>query len=123
MAWLAWPPIPYTSVLLLIAFVPLLLAVENIIRSGSTKKGKKVFAVSFLSFVIWNTSCIYWVFNSLNAVMPVAVAFMVSLIPFGLAALLMTVAFWLYYRLRMIKGKLVSYIGLISFWLTYEYLN
>ncbi|MFD2162007.1 apolipoprotein N-acyltransferase [Paradesertivirga mongoliensis] len=122
-AWLAWPPVPYTSILLLIAFVPLLLAVENIIRSESTKKGKQVFAVSFFSFVIWNTSCIYWVFNSLNAVMPVAVAFMVSLIPFGLAALLMTIAFWLYYRLRMIKGRLLSYIGLISFWLGYEYLH
>ncbi len=55
--------------------------------------------------------------------MPVAVAFMVSLIPFGLAALLMTIAFWLYYRLRMIKGRLLSYIGLISFWLGYEYLH
>lgn len=55
--------------------------------------------------------------------MPVPVALLVSLIPFGLAALLMTIAFWLYYRLRMISGKLLSYIGLISFWLGYEYLH
>jgi apolipoprotein N-acyltransferase len=35
----------------------------------------------------------------------------------------MTVAFWLYYRLRLVTGKLLSYTGLISFWLGYEYLH
>jgi len=122
-AWLAWPPMPYTALLLLVAFIPLLLAVENIIRSDAKRKGKKVFSLSFFTFAIWNTSCIYWVFNSLNAVMPAWVALLVSLIPFGLAALLMTIAFWLYYRLRLITGKAWSYIGLISFWLGYEYLH
>lgn len=55
--------------------------------------------------------------------MPAWVAILISLIPFGLAALLMAVVFWLYYRLRLVSGKLVSYIGLISFWLGYEYLH
>ena len=123
MAWLAWPPIPYTSVLLLVAFIPLLIAVENILNSDGNKKGKKVFGLSFFTFAIWNTSCIYWVFNSLNAVMPVPVALLVSLIPFGLAALLMTIAFWLYSRMRVISGKLVSYTALICFWLAFEYLH
>lgn len=91
--------------------------------SDRQKRGKKVFGLAFLTFVIWNISCIYWVFNSLNAVMPVPVALMVSLIPFGLAALLMTLAFWLYYRLRRITTRTLSYAGLISFWLGYEYLH
>jgi apolipoprotein N-acyltransferase len=123
LAWLAWPPIPYSSVLLLIAFITLLYAVENIINSDLKRKGKKVFGLSFLTFAVWNTSCIYWVFNSLNAVMPAWVAILVALIPFGLAALLMAIVFWLYYRLRLRSGKLVSYVGLIAFWLTYEYLH
>jgi apolipoprotein N-acyltransferase len=123
MAWLAWPPIPYTSVLLLVAFIPLLIAMENILTSDSKKKGKKVFGVAFFTFAIWNTSCIYWVFNSLNAVMPVPVALLVSLIPFGLAALLMTIAFWLYSRMRLVSGKLISYTALICFWLAFEYLH
>lgn len=55
--------------------------------------------------------------------MPAPVALLVSLIPFGLAALLMSIAFWLYYRLRLIIGKVWSYVGLISFWLAYEYLH
>ena len=124
LAWLAWPPIPYTSILLLVAFVPLLVAVENIIGNTNAKrKGKKIFALSFFTFAIWNTSCIYWVFNSVNSIMPVPIALLISLIPFGLAALLMAIAFWLYYRLRLVSGKVWSYLGLISFWLGYEFLH
>jgi apolipoprotein N-acyltransferase len=121
--WLAWPPIPYSGPILLVALVPLLIAVENIIRSDAPKKGKKVFRLCFTAFVIWNTACIYWVFNSLNAVMPSYVAILISLIPFGLAALLMTFAFWLYYRLRRITTFTWSYIGLVCFWIGYEYLH
>ena len=41
--WIAWPPTPYTTFLLFIGFVPMLLAMENIIQSPSTKKGKQIF--------------------------------------------------------------------------------
>ncbi|WP_400262488.1 hypothetical protein ACFX5U_03325 [Sphingobacterium sp. SG20118] len=52
--WLGWPPVPYSSPILLIAFLPLLIAIENIIRSDSfTKKGKKVFLTAGLTAVIW----------------------------------------------------------------------
>ena len=55
--------------------------------------------------------------------MPVAAAIPISLIPFGLAALLMTLAFGFYYRLRKTTSRLWSYIGLICFWIAYEYLH
>ena len=121
--WLAWPPMPFTAPLLLLAFVPLLQTTEALIFSDVKKKGKKIFLLSFLVFFIWNTSCIYWVFNSLNAVMPSGLALLISLIPFGLAALLMSVAFWLYYQLRKKTGRGWSYVGLVSFWIGYEYLH
>lgn len=121
--WLAWPPMPFTAPLLLIGFVPLLFAVENIFQSGIQKRGRAVFIVCGITFFVWNTSCIYWVFNSLNAIMPVWVASLISLIPFGLAALLMTVAFCLYYKLRKITNRSLSYAGLVCFWMGYEYLH
>lgn len=121
--WLAWPPIPYTSILLLVAFVPLLFAIENIITSSSVKKGKDVFLIAGLTSLVWNTASIYWVFNAMNAVMPSAVAILISLIPFGLAALLMTLAFWLYYQLRKRYNLAISFMGLISFWISYEFLH
>ena len=103
--------------------VPVLLAIENIITSDYKNKGRLVFRASFLCFVVWNTACIYWVINSLTAVMPTLMAAFVSIIPFGLGSLLMAIAFWLYYRLRLITTKTLSYAGLICFWIAYEYLH
>jgi apolipoprotein N-acyltransferase len=121
--WLAWPPMPFTSPLLFIALVPLLLAVENILESDVNRKGLRVFRTSFLSFVIWNTACIYWVFNSLHAVMPAWLAILISIIPFGLGSLLMTIAFWLYFQMRKLSSRWLSYAALICFWIAYEYLH
>ncbi|WP_207536035.1 apolipoprotein N-acyltransferase [Desertivirga arenae] len=121
--WLAWPPMSFTAPLLLVAFVPLLLSTEAIIDGQVAKKGQKIFGLAFLTFFIWNTSCIYWVFNSLNSVMPAWVAILISLIPFGLAAVLMTIAWWLYYQLRKVSNRFTGYVGLVCFWVGYEYLH
>ncbi len=55
--------------------------------------------------------------------MPLGVALVISLIPFGLGALLMAISLWLYYRLRLISNRLLSYAGLVCFWIAYEYLH
>lgn len=121
--WFAWPPVPFTAWILLVAFVPLLQASENILNSDRAGKGKLIWKTAFLCFFVWNTASIYWVFNSLNAVMPSWLAVIISLIPFGLGALLMTLSFWLYYRMRLKSSRLLSYAGLICFWIAYEYLH
>ncbi|HYK77969.1 MAG TPA: apolipoprotein N-acyltransferase [Daejeonella sp.] len=121
--WLAWPPIPFTGPILLIALLPLLLVVDNILESEQGRKGRQVFRLSLLTFFIWNTASIYWVFNSLHSVMPGWLAVLISLIPFGLAALLMALAFWLYYRFRRHFTRFWSYAALICFWIGYEYLH
>lgn len=122
MLWIAWPPTPYTTFFLFIGFVPMLLAVENIIRSDYKKKGKKIFGTAFLGFLIWNTLSVYWVYNALKMVGAVA-ALPVSLIPYSLAPLLMATVFWLYYRLRLVTKRSWSLVGLVCFWVGYEYLN
>ncbi len=121
--WLAWPPLSYTGPLLWVAFVPVLLALELVMRSDARKKGTKVFLVGGLTGLVWNTASIYWVFNAMNAVMPVYAAAFVSLIPFGLAALLMALAFRGYYQLRKRYGIGWSLAGLACFWVAYEYLH
>lgn len=121
--WLAWPPIPYSALILLVALVPILEATENIIQSKASKKGKRIFNTAFLCFFTWNTVSIYWVFNSLNSAMPGWLASLISLIPFGLGASLMTLSFWLYYRLRLVVSRKWAYAGLICFWIAYEYLH
>lgn len=121
--WLAWPPIPYTAPLLLIGMVPLLIAIKQISSSEKEKKGKRVFLTAGLTFLVWNTACIYWVYNAISAYNNAFVAFLISLIPYGLGALLMTFAFWLYYRLSRYASKWMAYAGLISFWISMEYLH
>ena len=121
--WLAWPPIPYTAPLLLIGMVPLLIAIKQISSSEKEKKGKRIFLTAGLTFLLWNTACIYWVYNAISAYNNAFVAFLISLIPYGLGALLMTFAFWLYYRLSRYTSKWMAYAGLISFWISMEYLH
>lgn len=121
--WLAWPPIPYTTPLLLIGLVPLLIALDAIISKKEGKTGNQVFLTAGITFLAWNTASIYWVYNAISAVNNPFVSALVSLIPFGLGALLMTFAFWLYYRLQRVTHKKVAYLGLISFYIAMEYLH
>lgn len=121
--WFAWPPIPYTSPFLLIAFLPLMIALQEIEDSDRKKKGKLIFLTAGLCFLVWNTASIYWVFNSLNAVMPTFAAVLLSLIPFGLGAFLMTLSFWLYRKIARRTKPWIADISLIGFWISYEYLH
>lgn len=87
------------------------------------KKGRKVFLVSGLGMLIWNTASIYWVYNSISQVMPIYAAIPISLIPFGLGASLMALSFLLYYKLRKRHNIYLSFLGLIGYWIAYEYLH
>jgi apolipoprotein N-acyltransferase len=121
--WLAWPPHSFTGPLLLFAFVPLLSAIDQVLATDAPRKGSKVFGLSFLGFFAFNTASIYWVFNAISAVMPAWIAFLISLIPFSLGALLMSASVWFYARVRVKNGKLWSYAALAGSWLSYEYLH
>ncbi len=121
--WLAWPPMPFTTPLLLIALVPLFIALENISTEKIKKQGKRIFLTAGLTFLIWNTASIYWVYNAISAYNGTVVAIPVSLIPYGLGALLMTFSFWLYYRLSKYTSKNIAYLGLVSFYIGLEYLQ
>lgn len=122
--WLAWPPHTFAAPLLLIGFVPLLVALDQIISQNEKKTGKKVFLTAGLTFVLWNTACIYWVYNAISAYNSPVVSFLISLIPYGLGALLMTFAFWLYYRfMKVVSNKSIAYLALLCFWIGMEYLH
>jgi apolipoprotein N-acyltransferase len=121
--WLGWPPIPYTTPVLLVGLVPLFIAYNAIKSSKTIKKGKRVFLTAGLTFLVWNTASIYWVYNAIVQVNDPIVAALVSLIPYGLGAFLMTAAFWLYYRLDRVANKYIAYAGLICFYISMEFLH
>ncbi|MES2417164.1 MAG: apolipoprotein N-acyltransferase [Bacteroidota bacterium] len=125
--WLAWPPHTWFAPLLLIGLVPLFIALNNIVRQKTKKTGQTVFLTAGLTFLAWNTASIYWVYNAISAsntgFIGAVVSFLVSLIPYGLGALLLTFAFWLYYQLSKRVKTPVAYLGLISFYVSMEYLH
>ncbi|NMN38169.1 apolipoprotein N-acyltransferase [Pedobacter sp. SG918] len=121
--WLAWPPMPFTTPLLLIGLVPLFIALNSLSDNAEKKQGKRIFLTAGLTFLVWNTASIYWVYNAISAYNGTAVALPVSLIPYGLGALLMTFAFWLYYRLGKYVNKQIAYLGLVAFYIALEYLQ
>jgi apolipoprotein N-acyltransferase len=122
--WLAWPPHTFAAPLLLVGLVPLFIALDTVILKKERKTGKKVFLTAGLTFLVWNTACIYWVYNAISAYNHPVVALLISLIPYGLGALLMTFAFWLYYRFQLVvSNRKIAYLALISFWIAMEYLH
>ncbi len=121
--WIGWPPIPYSSPVLFVAFIPLLIGIEKIIRSDYKKKGRKIFWSSFLTLSVWNTASIYWVYNAMNAYLPAHISLLISLIPFTLGPFLLTASFWLYYAIRKRKSIYLGLIALPGFWILAEYLH
>lgn len=93
------------------------------IKGNDVKKGRKVFNLAFLAGFLWNTASIYWVYNAMSAYLPNYIALLISLIPFGLAPLLMALVFRLYYQLRKKTTQVFALMGLICFWVGYEYLH
>jgi len=120
--WIAWPPTPYTTLLLFIGLVPMLIAMENIIQSPVKKKGQFIFATTFIGFFIWNSLSIYWVYNSLKTI-GALIAIPITLIPYALGPLLMASACWLYFRMRLITKRHWALPALVCFWIAYEYLH
>ncbi|WP_129716003.1 apolipoprotein N-acyltransferase [Pedobacter sp. SYP-B3415] len=121
--WLGWPPIPFTGALLLFALVPLLFALKAIRERNERKAGRRVFLHAGLTFLLWNTASIYWVYNAISAYNGPIVALPVSLVPFCLGPLLLTFAFWLYHQLSHYVNRYVAYAGLICFYIGLEYLQ
>lgn len=100
----------------------MLVAIENIIQSNESRKGKKVFRTAFIGFFIWNVLCVYWVYNSLKIVGEI-VAIPITLIPYSLGPLLMATAFWLYFRMRQYTSRNIGLFLLTCLWIGYEYLH
>jgi len=121
--WIAWPPTPYGTFLLFVGLAPMLVAIENIVGSDLRKKGKKIFGIAFLGFFVWNTLSIFWIYNTLKVLVGEVVALPISLIPYSLGPLLMATACWLYYRLRLVSSRSIGLVGLVCFWIAYEYLH
>lgn len=93
-----------------LAFVPLLMIIENL--AEQKKAGRKVFLLVSLTFLIWNFGNAWWIKNASFAGMLAAVF---------LTTFFMSIPLWLTFKTRQLFGKTAGFLGLVVFWLAYEY--
>ena len=103
----SWPSIGFFP-LVFIAFTPLLILEKD------SENGKQVFFNSFLAFFIFNAITTYWVYH--------ATAFG-AIVAFLMNTSLMSLAFWLYHKVKKITSIRLGYLSFIVIWLSIEYLH
>lgn len=107
---LSWPTYG-VALLAFIGFVPLLVAEEDIRNSNTTKKKRKVFITSYITFLIWNSITTWWIWYST---------------PFGMLfailvnSLLMTMVFLLYHIVAKRLPAKIHLIFLAVIWIAFE---
>ena len=107
---LAWPTYGF-SLLLFVAFVPLLIA-EKSIRANSKKHNNlHTFFSTYIGFLIWNVMTTWWIWNSTHEG---------AIFAFVVNSLLMTLVFQLYHAIAKRKPKRFSLIFLVAIWITFE---
>ncbi len=70
--WLSWPTINI-SILLFIAFVPLLIIEKELRNSKEIRSSRYLFRYTFISFFLWNLACSYWIWNASGVGLVIAV--------------------------------------------------
>ncbi|HEX7411169.1 MAG TPA: apolipoprotein N-acyltransferase [Bacteroidales bacterium] len=109
-----WPANGFAP-LLFVGFVPLLLIENHFWENRNENSRFSNFWYSFPAFVIWNILTTYWIYNS-TLEGAIAAIF--------LNALFMTIVFTLFHiTRRILKPGILSYLALIAYWLTFEYIH
>ena len=106
--WAAWPSSPLT-LLIFIAFIPLLYLTDRIQNRWT------YFGCIFLAMLVWNAATTWWVGNT-----PVPVSGVLANVT---NALIMCVPWMGFKNSRKRLGVTGSYLALIIYWLTFEYIH
>ena len=120
-----WPSFGF-PLLLFFGFVPLMLAEHQIAqRAQYKKKGRKIFALSYLSFLIWNALVIWWLHYAKqeDASGEFQNSWIAYFIPVICNALFMSIVFQLYHFVKKKAGNLYGLIFLPAVWMSFEKLH
>ena len=110
LAALAWHPVGAT-LLIFVAFVPLLLAGEDIAAQGRGRRGWRFWGVAYLALFLFNLITTWWIKNA--TVEGAAAAIILN-------AALMTIPLAVYYRTRLRWGVVAGLCTLVPAWLLFE---
>ena len=120
-----WPSHGF-PLLLFIAFVPLLLTEHQISqRAEFKKKGRKIFGLSFLAFIIWNAIVIWWLHfaKETDANGDLQNSWLAYLIPVIANAFFMSIVFQIYHWVKTKAGNIYGLVFLPAIWISFEKLH
>ncbi|PKR80564.1 apolipoprotein N-acyltransferase [Brumimicrobium salinarum] len=100
--------------LVFIAWVPLLLVEHNIYREKY--KSGKVLLHAYITFFIYNLGTTYWIYYSIGGEAGAILAYFLN-------GFLMALVFMLFHWTKKYVGQKEGYIGLLFFWIGFEYLH
>nr|WP_321233371.1 apolipoprotein N-acyltransferase [uncultured Psychroserpens sp.] len=110
---LGWPTYGF-PLLLFVAFVPLLLAEQQLRLSNVKRKGLKIFGLSYITFVIWNLITTSW--------LRFADVFGASFAVFVNSAL-MALLFLIYHKYAKRQSQNRALLFLVTLWISFEKLH
>lgn len=118
---IAWPT--YGVVFFLFfALVPLLLAEHEISLSRTIKnKASRIFALSYLTFLIWNITTTGWLYGSKNP--DGSNALLAVALPVTVNALFYSVVFILYHYYKKWQGTYWGLVFFVALWMAFEKLH
>lgn len=109
---LAWPAHGFPFIAL-VAFIPLFFVENDISSKSNSRKGRKVFLLSFFAFLVWNALTTWWIYYATLPGMLMAVVF---------NSIFMALVF-LFFHLckRNIYANKRGWFLLPMFWIAFEY--
>lgn len=116
---LSWPFITSITPLIIIAFVPLLMLEDDLLKNGK-KSFWSAFKYGYPAFFIFNIITTYWIYNVQE---PIGVKLFSAGSAITLNAAFMTIAFALFHVTRSRVGNKEGYISFVIYWIAWEYLH
>ncbi len=109
---LSWPAIGDLSTLIFWAFIPVLWVEHQL--SEKSRSALAVFLHGYLAFFVFNLSTTWWIKNA---------DLMGSVMAIVCNSFFMATVFWLFHLTKKNVGKKEGYLGLIIYWVAFEYLH
>lgn len=123
---ISWPTNGFAG-FLFIAFVPLLIIEHQFTSAPFKRKALRIFFLSFISFIIWNSLSYFWLSHAMpqsNATaQEIQQAWIAYLFPVIVNSLLMSLVFLLYHFIKKSSGNFIGLIFLPCIWMTFEKLH
>ncbi|MEY4144164.1 MAG: hypothetical protein RLZZ335_16 [Bacteroidota bacterium] len=113
MAWQAFPPYSL-SVLIFVAWVPLLITEDQLYYQHGKDAGRHVWLWSALHFLLFNTLATWWIKNA---------AWIGAIAAILINTFLMSAVIYAYHRVKRNSGERTAWPVLVAGWLAMEHMN